>query len=226
MILGVTNLSTYVLGAIGIILVPGPNSIYCLTVAGQHGIRPAYSALAGILLGDSILMLLSALGAASVLQSVPVLFSTVKLIGGAYLVYLGWGLCRAAWKKWQSASIAAASGLSQRPVASGAASAVSLLSIFRHACLLSLSNPKAILFFLAFFVQFINPHYAHPMVSFLLLALILLMLSSSYLSMLIWCGRALVGWFSRYRRVAAMAMAAIGLLFMSFAVTLWMATVS
>lgn len=52
MILGITNLGTYVLGAAGIILVPGPNSIYCLTVAARHGIKPAYCALAGILVGD------------------------------------------------------------------------------------------------------------------------------------------------------------------------------
>ncbi|MDF7676270.1 leucine efflux protein LeuE [Neisseriaceae bacterium ESL0693] len=226
MILGITNLGTYVLGAAGIILVPGPNSIYCLTVAARHGIKPAYCALAGILVGDSTLMLLSALGAASILQTMPLLFNVIKLIGGAYLVYLGWRLCRDAYITWQSAGVSSAFKLQPAGEQSFRPPEISAGHVFRHACLLSLSNPKGILFFLAFFVQFINPQYAHPMISFLLLALILLILSSSYLSVLIWGGRMLVGWFGRYRRIAAVAMAAIGLLFMSFAATLWVAVVS
>ena len=61
---GITDLTTYLIGTIAIILLPGPNSIYCLTVAGQHGVKAAYRAVGGILLGDTLLILATALGAA------------------------------------------------------------------------------------------------------------------------------------------------------------------
>ena len=48
--LGITDLTTYVIGTVAVILLPGPNSMYCLTTAGQHGVKVAYRAVAGILL--------------------------------------------------------------------------------------------------------------------------------------------------------------------------------
>ena len=54
---GIHDLYQYILGVIAVILVPGPNSLYCLSVAGQYGARNAYYVIAGILLGDGILIL-------------------------------------------------------------------------------------------------------------------------------------------------------------------------
>ena len=218
--LGINNLSTYILGAIGIVLIPGPNSIYCLTVASRYGIQAAYYTVAGILLGDCILMLLSALGAASLLKTIPVLFLSIKIIGSGYLAYLGWQLLLRAWQKWQTVTFSLAASSPAHLIAQKNKQIVSLFNFFKHALLLSLSNPKAILFFMAFFIQFINPAYTHPILSFFLLAVILQIISISYLSILIWSGRRLVIWFSCYRRMAAIGMGCIGLLFIGFAVQL------
>ena len=79
---GITDLSTYIIGTIAIILLPGPKSMYCLAMAGQHGIKTGYRVVAGILLGDGVLMLATALGAGAVLKAVPELFHTVKRVGG------------------------------------------------------------------------------------------------------------------------------------------------
>jgi leucine efflux protein len=59
---GITDLSTYIIGTIAIILLPGPNSMYCLAMAGQHGDKNRLTAVvAGILLGDgNVLMLATA----------------------------------------------------------------------------------------------------------------------------------------------------------------------
>ena len=212
---GITDLSTYIIGTIAIILLPGPNSMYCLAMAGQHGIKTGYRVVAGILLGDGVLMLATALGAGAVLKAVPELFHTVKLVGGLYLAYIGWGLLRGAVQKW----------LARPPqaVAAAAQAASAPKHVFKRALLLSLTNPKAILFLLSFFVQFVNPAYAHPLLSFLVLALILQITSFAYLSLLVFSGSRLAAAFRRQRRVSAVGMGAVGLLFIGFAVKLWLA---
>ncbi|MCX7172627.1 MAG: LysE family transporter, partial [Proteobacteria bacterium] len=71
---GVTDIWTYVLGTIFIVLLPGPNSLYVLSVAARRGIGAGYLGTCGIFLGDAILMVLSATGVASLLKTNPALF--------------------------------------------------------------------------------------------------------------------------------------------------------
>ena len=75
--LGVTGLATYTLGALIIVLLPGPNSIYVLSVAARKGIRTGYRAAAGVFLGDFTLITLTSLGAASLLKANPEAFAVV-----------------------------------------------------------------------------------------------------------------------------------------------------
>ena len=96
MLYGVTDLTTFVLGTIIIVLLPGPNSLYVMAVASRLGIAAGYRGACGIFLGDLILMVLSATGAASLLQTTPALFMLIKYAGAAYLAWMGVGLLRAA----------------------------------------------------------------------------------------------------------------------------------
>lgn len=98
--------------------------------------------------------------------------------------------------------------------------------LFRKALLLSLSNPKAILFFISFFIQFVDPGYAYPGLSFLVLAVILELVSALYLSFLIFTGVRLAAWFRRRQRLAAGATSGVGALFVGFGVKLATATLS
>ena len=66
---GVTDLWTYVFGAFIIILLPGPNSLYVLSVATARGVRAGYQGAFGVFLGDSVLLLCTALGAAGLLRT-------------------------------------------------------------------------------------------------------------------------------------------------------------
>ena len=59
---GITDLPTYLLGTLFIVLLPGPNSIYVLSIAAQRGVRAGFQAASGVFVGDAILMLLSATG--------------------------------------------------------------------------------------------------------------------------------------------------------------------
>ena len=93
-------------------------------------------------------------------------------------------------------------------------------SRFRKALLLSLLNPKAILFFLSFFVQFVDPDYPHPALSFLILASILQVFSLIYLSVLIFGGARLAAGFRRRQRLARAGSGLTGLIFLFFAAKL------
>lgn len=211
---GITDLSTYLLGTIAVIMLPGVNSLYCLTVAGQYGVRAAYRAVAGILLGDSVLILATVLGAGTLLKLYPALFHSIKLIGGLYLAYLGAQLVQGAVKKWHFVPPKYVSEPSQATLAP-------LPNTFKRALLLSLTNPKAILFLLSFFVQFVDAAYPYPALSFLLLALILQLCSLIYLTVLVFAGRGLVRVFRQHIKTSALAMGLVGILFMGFAVRMW-----
>ncbi len=213
---GITDLAAYIIGTIAVILLPGPNSMYCLTVAGQHGAKAAYRAVAGILLGDSLLILATVLGAGTLLKLYPALFHGIKLAGGLYLAYIGCNLLRGAAKKWHFRPGATASP-------NGANNPPEPQHIFKRALLLSLTNPKAILFFLSFFVQFVDPAYPHPALSFLALAVILQLVSLLYLNTLVFAGRTLTRAFKRHTKISPAAMGAVGLMFIGFAVKMWTA---
>jgi len=231
---GVTDLWTYVLGALAIILLPGPNSLFVLSVATVRGVRQGYRAAMGVFVGDTVLLLLTALGAAGLLRTYPALFMVVKYAGAAYLSWIGISLIRAAWLKWRSpadqrrvmqadagyaeAEIAAADGLEATPA--------NMQRPFHRALVISLLNPKAILFLLSFFVQFIDPAYDTPALPFLILSTIIMVFSALYLSALIFAGARLAQGFRRRKRLGAALSSAVGGLFVWFGAKLATASLS
>lgn len=208
MVYGITDLTTFVLGTIFIVLLPGPNSLYVMSVASQQGMVAGYRGALGIFMGDLILMTLAATGVASLFQTHPALFVGLKYAGAAYLAFLGLGLLRAGFTQWQNKTVSAprAAPASGKP--------------FQVALLISLMNPKAILFFVSFFIQFVSPTYARPWLSFLILGAIVQACSMVYLSALILGGSHLSGLFQRQRRLAAVCTGGVGGLFIGFGVRL------
>jgi leucine efflux protein len=258
------NLPEYVAGAGLIILLPGPNSLYVLSVAARRGVRTGYRAACGVFLGDSTLIMLTSLGAASLLTRSPLAFDAVKYFGAAYLAVLGVGMLRSAVRslRQRRAQLRAArdsggtqdggtqdsdakdnavlartmhaavhpdAAASQAADASGAepetgAGANAGERPFRRALVVSLLNPKAILFFLAFFTQFVDAAYPHPVVPFAVLAVIIQAFSVLYLSTLILGGDRLASALRRRRRLASCMTGGIGTLFLGFAAKLATAT--
>ncbi|MGW6640875.1 leucine efflux protein LeuE [Streptomyces iakyrus] len=211
---GVIDLPTYLAGLVLIVLLPGPNSLYVLSVAARRGVRAGYRAAAGVWCGDAVLMTLSAAGVASLLQANAVLFAVVKYAGAGYLTWLAVGMLRAAWGMWRARG--------ERTAGDGAVAPAEERP-FRRAFVVSLFNPKAILFFVAFFVQFVDPAYAHPALSFVVLGVLAQLASVLYLSALIFGGTRLAAAFRRRRRLSAGATSAAGALFLGFAVKLSLA---
>ncbi|MEV0617816.1 leucine efflux protein LeuE [Nonomuraea sp. NPDC050404] len=211
MFFGITDFWAYVVGAFLIILLPGPNSLYVLTYATRYGVRQGYRAAAGVFVGDTVLMVLTAAGAASLLMSNPLLFTIVKYAGAGYLAWIGLQMIRGAWKSRHAAPVEDVPAPVQvegrsRP--------------FRKALAISLLNPKAILFFVSFFVQFVDPAYASPALSFVILGTIIQLFSFLYLTALIFGGTFLAGQFRRRRRLSAGLTSGVGAVFVGFAAKL------
>ena len=215
---GVTDLWTYVVGAFGIILLPGPNSLFVLSVATARGVKAGFQGALGVFLGDTVLLVLVALGAAGLLRTTPALFMVVKYAGAAYLGWVGVQLLLAALQKWRGADDSAGSTVPVVPA--------HLAKPFQRALLVSLLNPKAILFLLSFFVQFIDPNYATPAVPFLILSAIVMGFSAMYLSVLIVMGARLADGFRERRKLSAVLSSAVGAVFVWFGVKLATASLS
>ena len=209
---GIIDFPTYLMGTIFTILFPGPNSLYVLSTTTQKGWRFGVWGALGIFIGDSFLMVAVALGGASLLLSSPLLFNIVRTLGAMYLGWMGLGLLRSGLQRWnQTVQVEIAGGMQER---------IMRLHPVVAALTLSLTNPKAIFFFIAFFSQFIRPDFANPTHTFLYLATVLQIVSMTYLATLICVGQFFLKFFQRQPRLAAALWVLAGILFIGFAVRL------
>lgn len=211
---GITDLTTFIIGTTLIVMLPGPNSLYVMSIASRFGIKAGYIGALGVYTGDIILILLTALGAASVLHTFPFVFIALKIIGAIYLSYLGIKLMIAAYHTLKSAHRAS------DPLAPTESITLADIKPYRTALTISVLNPKAILFYLSFFVQFVDPTYDYPALTFFLLAIVLQCISMAYLSILIFSGMKLASYFNQNYKLTAGGVAAVGILFCGFGLKL------
>lgn len=211
---GIVNFPSYLLGAILIILLPGPNSLYVLAVSAQQGWRRAAWAALGVFLGDSIIMLAVALGAATLLQSSPVLFNTLRLLGAVYLAWLGIGIIRSGLDRLKC------NGGSENAVAAESSTGLLRLHPLGAALFLSLTNPKAIFFFIAFFTQFVDPNVHASAWGFFYLAVVTQIISMIYLTGVIAVGQYCLDMANAHPAFASGVWLGTGILFMVFSARL------
>lgn len=208
---GILNPWLYIIGALMIILVPGPNTLAVLKTSIVDGRKPAICAVLAVMLGDSILILLAYLGIAALLKAHPALYSCVKVGGGLFLAWMGTKAL------WQTFCVRRTSG---EPVAMKAKTPVkkgTCRRAFMTTLALSLTNPKSIIFYVSFFVQFIDETYAHPGVSYLILATILQTFSVTWFTILITVGTDVLRMIARAPALAKLGNTAVGSLFLFFA---------
>ena len=196
---GILNPWIYTLGALMIVLAPGPNTLYVLKTSVLEGRRAASAAIAAVMIGDSVLIFLAYIGIAAAIKAHPMIFTWVKVAGGLYLAWLGGKVI------WNTFFVKASPQ-------KGA-----VMKSFRTALALSLTNPKAILFYVSFFVQFIDESYAHTGISYLILALILQAISFTWLSLLVTVGADCLKLLARNPGIAKLGNTALGSLFLMFA---------
>jgi len=211
---GIIYFPSYLMGAILIILLPGPNSLYVLALSAEQGWRKGVWASAGIVVGDAIIMLSVALGAATVLASSPLTYSALRLLGAAYLAWLGLGIIRVGIDRIQTKEPSA------KPPSLKQAETIMRMHPFLAALLLALTNPKAIFFFISFFTQFVDPNFHQPALGFFYLAVVTQLISMAYLATLIGAGQYCLGLVKAHPMIAAGLWLATGILFIAFSLRL------
>ncbi|MGF6722599.1 threonine/homoserine/homoserine lactone efflux protein [Paraburkholderia sp. GAS41] len=126
--------------------IPGPNMLLVMTHGAQHGLRRSSATMAGCLSALVLMLSVSAAGLGVFLEAWPAMFNALRMIGAAYLIYLG-------VKSWRApadeTAVQAAGELTGKP-------ARSRFALFRNGFLVAGSNPKAILFAAALLPQFID----------------------------------------------------------------------
>ncbi len=135
---GITDYGTFIATILLFLLVPGPGNLALITSTTKGGIKGGFGSIFGVLVGDQILMWLAIGGMAAVMAAYPQAFSAVQWVGAAYLTWLGIKMLMA---KPGDAPI-----LNIKPS-----------HYFRQSLLITLLNPKAIVFYMAFFPLFIDP---------------------------------------------------------------------
>ena len=138
----ISNWLIYFLAVLGLTFTPGPNGLLALTHGAIYGSRKTIATILGGSLGFATVIGLSMFGIGALLAASAQLLIVMKFVGGAYLIWLG-------IQVWRSPSL----GESKATVSQN----VSSFSLFRQGALAALTNPKGILFFVAFLPQFIDP---------------------------------------------------------------------
>jgi threonine/homoserine/homoserine lactone efflux protein len=121
---------------------PGPSNLYIMARSMSQGPQAGFSAAGGMAIGSFVYVLATALGIAAIFQYSPLAYTLLKLLGAAYLIYLGWQ-----YFKLQVSD-------TEQPQT---IKIMSTAKIFRQSIVVELTNPKTALFFLAFLPPFVNP---------------------------------------------------------------------
>jgi leucine efflux protein len=215
---GVINYYSFVAASIAIILLPGPNSLYVLTTSGKYGVRSGFFCAAAVFIGDMLLMLSVALGAHTILHRYPLLMSILQFTGGIYIAYLGLKILFDVYKNikiYNDVNIIINNNSESIEIINIEQNITGMQHFFK-ALYISLLNPKALLFFMAFFMQFISPTSSNIAMPFALLGITLQIISLSYLSLIIFAGRHLSNYFKERLMLKNIASLFIGLLFICF----------
>ena len=156
--------SLYALAAIGLSLTPGPNGLLALTHGALHGTKRTLATIAGGSLGFGLIIGLSMFGIGALLTTWVGLLVIMKWLGGAYLVWLGIQVIRS-----EPIDISRSKNAGNGR----------LRTLFSQGLISAISNPKGILFFVAFLPQFVNPRES-LFTQFLLMAMTFIVIEFVY----------------------------------------------
>ena len=136
--LGITNYSAFVIAFILLLLLPGPGNLALITSTSKGGVKGGLAATMGIVAGDQVLMWCTVAGVAALLSANPLIFHSLQWLGAAYLAWLGFKMLMAK--------------AGDKPLLN-----ITAGHYFKQTFVITLFNPKAVMFYIAFFPQFIDP---------------------------------------------------------------------
>jgi len=158
---GITDYPTFVITVLVFLLVPGPGNLALITSTGKGGLAGGLAATVGIILGDQLLMWSAIAGVSALLMAYPAVFHGMQWLGAAYLAWLGLKMLRA--------KPGAAPVLQIKP-----------RHYLRQALVITLLNPEAILFYMAFFPLFIDPVQSRGLFTYAAMAITIAVLTLLY----------------------------------------------
>ncbi|GIL03660.1 lysine transporter LysE [Betaproteobacteria bacterium PRO7] len=199
--LGIADYWAFVAAVLVFLMLPGPGTFALLTSTGQGGFRAGAAATFGLIAGDQVLMWLAALGVAAVLQANPTLFKLLQYAGAAYLVWIGIRLAVARPGGTQLIAIRAE-------------------RYFRQAFLITLLNPKAIVFYMAFFPLFIDPATHRGALTFAAMAVSIALLTLAYCLLLAAFAHAVAARVRAHRKAAQWLERSAGVFLVGFGIKL------
>jgi len=158
---GIADYPAFVAAVIVLLMIPGPGTLALITSTGKGGLRCGFACTFGVIAGDQVLMWLAVAGVAALLSAYPTAFHAVQWLGAAYLAWLG------------ARMLLAKPG--DKPVLE-----IKPRHYFKQAMLITLLNPKAIVFYMAFFPLFVDPAHHQGLVTFGVMAATIAVLTFLY----------------------------------------------
>ncbi len=158
---GIADYGAFVIAIIVFLLIPGPGNLALITSTSKGGVRGGLAATLGVIAGDQVLMWMAVAGVAALLAAYPAAFHAVQWLGAAYLAWLGVRMMLA--KPGDQPVLHIRAG-----------------DYARQALLITLLNPKAIVFYMAFFPLFVDPARHQGLLTFSVMALSIAALTFAY----------------------------------------------
>ena len=158
---GIADYSAFVVAIIVFLAIPGPGNLALLAATGKGGVRGGLAATLGVIAGDQVLLWLAVAGLSALLLSYPSFYGSLKWAGAAYLIGLGYSLFNAKL---------------------GSAPVLEMKSdrFFRQGLLITVLNPKAVVFYMAFFPLFVDPKIHQGLITFAVMAATIAALTMAY----------------------------------------------
>jgi leucine efflux protein len=158
---GIADYPSFVVAVIVFLMIPGPGNLALITSTGKGGLRGGFACIGGLIAGDQVLMWLAVAGVAALLSAYPPAFRAVQWLGAGYLAWLGLRM------------IIAKAG--DKPVLQ-----MKPHHYFRQTLLITLLNPKAIVFYMAFFPLFVDTLHHRGLLTFGVMAATIAVLTFIY----------------------------------------------
>ena len=198
---GIADYGAFCAAILLFLALPGPGTFTLLTSTGKGGFRAGAAATAGLILGDQLLLWLAVGGVAALLAAHPVWFKGVQYLGAAYLAWIGLKLVFAK-PGWAS------------PIR------IEPRHYARQAFLITLLNPKAIVFYMAFFPLFIDPATHRGGITFVAMAATIAVITAAYCLILCAFAQAVGAQVRAHRRLARALERVAGIFLIAFGIRL------
>ena len=198
---GISDYGAFVVAILVFLAIPGPGNLALVSSTAKGGMAGGLAATLGVILGDQVLMWSAVAGVAALLAAYPAAFHAVQWLGAGYLAWMGFRMLRA------------------RP---GAKPVIDIRpgQYLRQSLAITLLNPKAIVFYMAFFPLFIDPVHHRGLLTFVAMSLTIAVLTFGYGLVAVLLTRHLAEKLRANRRLSSLLEKTAGGLLLAFGVKL------